>query len=220
MIDGLDGSGKHTQLTRLAAYLRKRGKKVRCIDFPHYHTPGCVLVEEYLAGKLGENPADTNAYASSLFYAMDRYYSFRTDWGRDLSDPETVLLADRYTTANAVHQTSKLPREEWDPFLDWLFDTEYNKLGLPRPDRVLYLELLPSLSLSLVEKRSAAEGRVKDIHEKDAGFFEKSYEAALYAAEKCGWERLCCYIESEGGAALRSEEEIFDELLSRSGLAL
>lgn len=222
VIDGLDGSGKHTQLTRLAAYLRQKGKKVRCLAFPCYRTPGAALVEEYLAGHLGGLPSDTGAYAASLFYAMDRYYSYCTDWRREAEDPETILLADRYTTANAVHQTGKLPREEWDSFLDWLYDTEYGKLGLPRPHQVIYLELLPALSLALVEKRSVSDGRVQDIHEKDASFFEKSYETALYAAEKCGWEKIRCFRERTDGAdgptLLRTEEEIFSEILTRTGL--
>lgn len=215
VIDGLDGSGKHTQLTRLAAYLKQQGKTVRCIDFPHYHTPGCVLVEEYLAGKLGDKPSDTNAYAASLFYAMDRYYSYRTDWKRDYDDPNVILLADRYTTANAVHQTAKLERQEWDAFLEWLFDTEYRKLALPAPDKVIYLEMLPALSLALVEKRSHSDNRPKDIHEKEAAFFQKSYEAALYAAEKYSWERLRCYTGTGSDACLCSADAIFSELLTR-----
>lgn len=208
VIDGLDGSGKHTQLTKLAEYLRASGKKVRTVDFPHYHTPGCVLVEEYLAGKFGERPEDTGAYAASLFYAMDRYYSYATDWKKDYLDPDTILLADRYTTANAVHQTSKLSKEEWAPYLDWLFDTEFEKIGLPAPDDVIYLEVPPALSLSLVKKRSVSDNRAMDIHEKDRGFFEKSYEAALYASERCGWTKIACYTEENGALAMRSVDDI------------
>lgn len=219
VIDGLDGSGKHTQLTRLADYLKKQGKRVRTIDFPHYHSPGCVLVEEYLAGKLGDDPADTNAYAASLFYAMDRYYSYRTDWKHDYEDPDVILLADRYTTANAVHQTSKLDKSEWDSFLEWLFDIEFNKLALPAPDKVIYLEMLPALSLSLVEKRSVSDNRPKDIHEKDVSFFQKSYEAAVYTADKYRWERLRCYTSDGDGTAILSADAIFSELLARADLS-
>ncbi len=215
VIDGLDGSGKHTQLTRLAEYLEKKGKKVRCVDFPHYHTPGCVLVEEYLSGRFGDSPSDTGAYAASLFYAMDRYYSYKTDWQKDYLDPDTFVLADRYTTANAVHQTSKLDKSEWDKYLAWLFDTEFEKLSLPKPDFVIYLEMLPKLSLELVNSRSLSDNRAKDIHEKDENFFKASYEAAVYAAEKYSWERIRCYTDDE---KLRTRDDIFSEIIEETKL--
>ena len=218
VIDGLDGSGKHTQLTRLADHLRANGKKVRTIDFPHYHTPGCVLVEEYLNGKFGDKPEDTGAYAASLFYAMDRFYSYATDWKKDYLDPDTYLLADRYTTANAVHQTTKLDKSEWTSYLNWLFDTEFDKIGLPRPDDVIYLEVPPALSQDLVRKRSVSDNRAMDIHEKDVGFFEKSYEAALFTAKHCGWTKIACHTEKNGTLAMRSMDEITDDILSALGL--
>lgn len=213
VIDGLDGSGKHTQLTRLADHLRAQGKKVRTIDFPHYNTPGCVLVEEYLNGKFGDKPEDTGAYAASLFYAMDRFYSYATDWKKDYLDPDTYLLADRYTTANAVHQTTKLDKSEWDSYLNWLFDTEFDKIALPRPDDVIYLEVPPALSRELVRRRSVSDNRAMDIHEKDAGFFEKSYEAALYTANYCGWTKIACHTEKDGALAMRQVDEITADIL-------
>ena len=213
VIDGLDGSGKHTQLTRLAEHLRAAGKKVRTIDFPHYNTPGCVLVEEYLNGKFGDKPEDTGAYAASLFYAMDRFYSYATDWKKDYLDPETYLLADRYTTANAVHQTTKLDQSEWTSYLDWLFDTEFDKIGLPRPDDVIYLEVPPALSRELVRKRSISDNRAMDIHEKDLSFFEKSYEAALFTAKHCGWTKIACHTEQDNTLAMRSMDEITADIL-------
>ena len=218
VIDGLDGSGKHTQLTRLADYLKSQGKKVRTIDFPHYHTPGCVLVEEYLAGRFGDKPEDTGAYAASLFYAMDRYYSYATDWKQDYLDPDTYLLADRYTTANAVHQTSKLPKEEWSAYLDWLFDTEFNKIGIPTPDDVIYLEVPPALSRELVHKRSLSDNRAKDIHEKDDSFFEKSYEAALFTAKRCAWTKIACHKEENGTLTMRPMDEITNDILKALSL--
>ena len=218
VIDGLDGSGKHTQLTRLADYLRDNGKKVRTIDFPHYNTPGCVLVEEYLNGKFGDKPEDTGAYTASLFYAMDRFYSYATDWKKDYLDPDTYLLADRYTTANAVHQTTKLDKSEWEGYLNWLFDTEFDKIGLPRPDDVIYLEVPPALSAALVKKRSISDNRAMDIHEKDTGFFEKSYAAALYTAEHCGWTKIACHTEKDGVLAMRPMDEITADILKALGL--
>ena len=196
-IDGLDGSGKGTQSDLLCAWLRAQGKKVRELSFPCYGEKSAAAVELYLGGALGSRPEDTNAYAASTFFSVDRYISFRTDWQRDWLDPDTVIVSNRYTTANAVHQLSKLPREEWDGFLAWLWDFEFGRLGLPEPDLILYLEMLPEISMRLVDHRSAETGQKKDIHELSADHLKKSYEAAMYASEKLGFTRLCCYEGNE-----------------------
>lgn len=213
-IDGLDGSGKGTQAQLLCDALRAMGKKVRMIDFPCYESESSTLVKMYLDGKLGENPSDTNAYAASMFYAADRYVSYVTDWKKDYLDDYTYLVANRYTTANAVHQVSKLPREEWDPFLSWLWDFELGKLGLPTPDCIFYLEVDPRISLRLVAERSMATGQKIDIHEKDTAYMQRCYEAALYVSDKLGWSRICCY---EGDAILPREiihRRILEKVLS------
>ena len=132
---------------------------------------------------------------------------------KDYLDPDTYLLADRYTTANAVHQTTKLDKSEWTSYLDWLFDTEFDKIGLPRPDDVIYLEVPPALSQELVRKRSVSDNRAMDIHEKDVGFFEKSYEAALFTAKHCGWTKIACHTEENGSLAMRSMDEITADIL-------
>lgn len=193
VIDGLDGSGKGTQAERLKTYLEGTGRRVRLLSFPMYESEGCHLVKLYLGGKLGAHPEDTNAYAASSFFAADRYISYLTDWKADIEDPETVVIANRFTTANAVHQLSKMPREAWDGFLDWLWDYEYDKLGVPRPDLVLYLEMTPAISHRLVAARSAETGQAQDIHETDPHHLENSYAAALYSSEKLGWTRIRCY---------------------------
>ncbi len=209
-IDGLDGSGKHTQFDLISDALTARGIKVRRLEFPVYSSESSQLVRMYLDGRLGSSPDDTNAYAASMFFAADRYVSFVTDWRADRLDPDTVLVADRYTTANAIHQLSKLPRHEWDVFLSWLSDFEYGKLGLPSPDLVLFLELPPEVSLSLVESRSRDTGRKLDIHEQDHGFILKSYEAGQYAKTALGWQTVVCY---EGGA-VRTREDILSECMT------
>lgn len=197
VIDGLDGSGKGTQSAILAENLKKEGKRVLLIDFPMYASDSSLFVRKYLGGELGNRPEDTNAYAASLFFAMDRYVSYREDWGKALSDGDTVVIANRYTSANAVHQLSKLPREEWDSFLSWLWETEFEKIGIPAPDTVIYLEMTPEISMRLVNSRSEATGRKKDIHELDASHLEKSYAAAIYASDKLGWKRIKCYEDGE-----------------------
>lgn len=192
-IDGLDGSGKGTQSEILCDYVKSKGLKIRELSFPVYENDSSLFVRMYLDGKLGNSPSDTNAYAASMFFASDRYISYKTDWKKDIDDPSTFVLANRYTTANAVHQLSKLPIGEWDEFLKWLTDFEFVKLALPCPDLVLFFEMLPELSIALVEKRNRETGRKMDIHEKDKDFIRRSYEAALFASEKLGWTTIKCY---------------------------
>lgn len=196
VLEGLDGSGKGTQCRYLAENLEKEGKKVRLIDFPKYGSQGATLVELYLQGGLGGKPEDTGAYAASMFFAADRYVSFRQDWGNDFTDPDTILIANRYTTANAYHQLSKMERADWDPFLAWLWDFEYQKLGLPAPDRVILVDVPQSVSDANVEKRSRETGVTKDIHEKDREYLKKCREAALYVAETCDWTVISCADEA------------------------
>lgn len=214
-IDGLDGSGKETQSKKLAKYLKEKGKKVRLLSFPTYDGKGSAFVDMYLKGELGKNPEDTNAYASSVFFAMDRYYSFRTDWSKDYADDDTYIIANRYTSANAVHQLSKLPEEQWESFLGWLWDFEFKKIGLPAPDRVVYLEMKPEVSMALINSRSEQTGRVKDIHEADDSHLIKSYKAALYSSEKLGWDIIHCCTEDN---KLRTIDEIFKDITEKLGV--
>ena len=207
-IDGLDGSGKGTQSELLVERLRAQGKRVRVLSFPMYENESSVLVRMYLDGKLGDKPSDTNAYAASMFFGADRYVSYVTDWKKDIEDEGTYVVANRYTTANAVHQLSKLPEAQWEDFLDWLWDFEFGKLGLPKPDLVLYLELPPSLSLSLVKSRSDTTGQKMDIHERDTEYMDKCYEAALYSCRRLGWKQIKCY----NGDVIRTREDIAEEI--------
>lgn len=196
VIEGLDGSGKGTQTKLLKEHLEKQNKKVCVIEFPDYSSEGCTLVKMYLDGKLGENPNDTNAYAASMFFAADRYVSFMTSWKKDYNDDDTIIIANRYTTANAYHQLSKMPREDWDSFLDWLWNFEFVKLGLPKPDMVLLLDMPESVSSELVKKRSSETGQKLDIHETHKDYLQKCRVAAAYVAEKCGWNVIECAAEN------------------------
>lgn len=213
VIDGLDGSGKETQSLLLKEHLEGLGYKVRYLSFPCYESDSSLFVRKYLNGELGARPEDTNAYAASSFFAADRYLSYRTDWKKDIEDPETVVIANRYTTANAVHQLSKLDKEQWNGFLSWLWDYEFFKLGIPMPDAVIYLEMHPDISYRLIKSRSDSTGRTIDIHEADNGFLYKSYEAALYASDRLNWTRICCY---ENGEPL-SRKEISEQIISSLG---
>ncbi|MBE6632434.1 MAG: thymidylate kinase [Ruminococcaceae bacterium] len=213
-IDGVDGSGKGTQSELLYEYLKGKGKKVRLLSFPTYEDPASSAVKLYLSGKLGSDSKDTGAYAASTFFAVDRYISYRNDWEKDYLDPDCIIIANRYTTANAVHQISKLPREEWDGFLDWLWDYEFGKLGLPAPDKVVYLQMPPEVSLSLINSRAEQTNVSKDIHEKDDGFIKRSYEAAMYVSQKLGWTVIHCV---ENGV-LRTREDILNEIIKELDL--
>lgn len=213
-LDGLDGSGKETQTALLEQTLRQAGIPCRSVSFPTYDAQMSAAVNLYLQGKFGSDPTTVNGYAASSFYAVDRFCSYKLDWQKDY-EAGTVILANRYTTANAVHQLSKLPPEEYDAFLDWLFDFEFCKLGLPAPSLVLYLCVPPALSEQTAIARSAQTGRRTDIHENNTAHLQASYRAALYSASRLGWRRIDCAVPD--GSAFRTREEIHREILTHVG---
>ena len=181
VIEGLDGSGKATQAKLLAAHLAESGRRVMEITFPDYESDSSALVKMYLSGRFGEKPDDVNPYAASSFYAVDRYASYKTKWG-SFYEAGGIVIADRYTTSNAVHQCSKLPPEQWNDFLRWAFDYEYRLLGLPAPDAVVYLQVDPAVSQKLMTGRYHGDESKKDLHEADFQYLLSCREAALYAA--------------------------------------
>jgi len=203
VIEGLDGSGKATQAKRLAAALQQHGKRVREISFPNYDSDSSTLVKMYLSGAFGTQPGDVNAYAASSFYAVDRYAGMKQDWGA-FYDSGGILIADRYTTSNAVHQCCKLPGAQWDAYLDWLFDYEYRLLGLPTPDLVVYLRLGIETSQRLMSERYHGDEKKKDIHESNLSYLEQAHLAADYCASKYNWKTVEC---AERGS-LRCIDEI------------
>ena len=207
VIEGLDGSGKATQAKLLAQHLASQGLPVREVTFPDYASDSSALVKMYLAGQFGPHPDDVNAYAASSFYAVDRYASYKTDWGR-FYEEGGVVIADRYTTSNAVHQCSKLPPEQWEAFLHWLFDYEFHLLGLPAPDAVIYLQVDPAVSQRLMTARYHGDESKKDVHEKDTEYLARSRRAAEYCAEHLGWTTVHC----THGDAMRSIEDIQAEV--------
>ena len=203
VIEGLDGSGKATQAKRLAAALQQHGKRVREISFPNYDSDSSTLVKMYLSGAFGTQPGDVNAYTASSFYAVDRYAGMKQDWGA-FYDSGGILIADRYTTSNAVHQCCKLPGAQWDAYLDWLFDYEYRLLGLPTPDLVVYLRLGIETSQRLMSERYHGDEKKKDIHESNLSYLEQAHLAADYCASKYNWKTVEC---AERGS-LRCIDEI------------
>lgn len=208
VIEGLDGSGKATQSRLLTDALARQGLLVRQVSFPCYESDSSALIKMYLRGDFGSDPEDVNAYAASAFFAVDRYASYKSDW-QDFYCSGGVVIADRYTTSNAIHQCSKLPEEAWDDYLDWLFTFEYGHLGIPSPDQVIYLASEVAVSQRLLMERYHGEDSKRDIHERDLTYLERSQRAAEYCAKKLGWTRISC-VESE---AFRTIEEIHDEVL-------
>lgn len=207
VIEGLDGSGKSTQLGILDANVSSLGFSTRQIKLPNYEDPSSELVKMYLNGRFGKEPGDVNVYAASSFFAVDRYVSYNCYWKNDYQKGK-VILADRYTTSNAYHQMTKLPEEKWDSFLTWLEDYEYHKLGIPSPDAVIYLDVPVELSQSLMSKRYKGDEVKKDIHEKNIKYLKRCRDAALYAVEKLGWHRVVCH-END---SMRRIEDIAEEI--------
>lgn len=207
VLEGLDASGKGTQSRMLAEKLAKDGRTFHSFDFPRYKKESSSAVKLYLSGALGTRPEDTNAYAASAFYAVDRYISFKTEW-REFYENGDIILLDRYTSANALHQMSKMDKSLWEDFAKWLYDFEFSKLGIPKPAATLFLDMHPDIAIELMNKRTESTGRVQDIHEKDHSHLYKSYEAAQFACELLGWKRIVCF---ENGRP-RSVEDIFNDI--------
>jgi len=211
--DGIDASGKTTQAKILEKKLRESGREVLQLSFPAYESESSALVRLYLNGALGARPDDVNAYAASSFFAADRYISYHLDWKGFYAKENGVVLANRYTTANAVHQLSKLPKTEWDKFLDWLWDYEFEKLKIPKPDLTVFFDMHPDVAARLIEERAKKTGHGKDIHEMDFEYLARCHEAGLYAAKYLGWEVIVCYDTDEAGMSVpKGEREISEGL--------
>ena len=215
VLEGLDGSGKATQAKLLADALRQKGCRACKISFPNYESDSSAPVKMYLAGEFGKNPGDVNAYAASTFFAVDRYAGMKQNWG-SFYDTGGILIADRYTTSNAVHQCCKLAHDCWDAYLDWLFYFEYELLGLPAPDLVLYLRVPVSVNEKLMTERYHGDEQKKDIHERDTEYLLQAHAAADYCAQKYGWHVVEC---TENGA-LRSIDAIGTDVLKTAEAVL
>ena len=208
VIEGLDGSGKATQSELLADELMKKGMKVKKISFPDYGSESSALVKMYLNGEFGSDPDCVNAYAASAFYAVDRYASYKKDW-KVFYESGGIVVADRYTTSNAIHQCSKLEQSSWDDYLKWLFDFEYKKLGIPDPDFVIYLKVASQISQKLMSTRYKGDESQKDIHESNLAYLRKSGMAAQYCSQMYGWNEVECVRDDH----MRSIEEIHNEIV-------
>ena len=190
VIDGLDGSGKTTQFDIIKEKLSER-YNVKAISFPDYEQPSSSLVKMYLNGEISQNADCVNAYAASSFYAVDRYASYKMFWEENYKNGD-LIFASRYVSSNAIHQMVKLPEDQWDAYLEWLDDYEYCRLGLPKPDMVIFLDMPVEISQKLMTERYNGDESRKDIHEINVEYLKACRKSALYAAEKLGWKVVEC----------------------------
>ena len=209
VIEGTDGSGKSTQFKLLTQRLEEEGREFRRLVFPQYAEPSSALIRMYLGGEFGTRPSDVNAYAASTFYAVDRYASYKKVW-QDWYEGGGLIVSDRYTTSNAVHQASKEPKEKQEEFLHWLYDLEYNKLGLPSPDLVVYLDVPTDFTEAMMRRREADTNTHADIHEQDMDYLATCRRTGKMAAQYYGWTVIQCVKDG----TMRSIEDIHREIYS------
>lgn len=207
VFEGTDGSGKSTQFALLAKRLEAEQIGFQRLRFPQYEEPSSALIRMYLGGAFGDDPEAVNAYAASTFYAVDRYASYQCVW-KDYYQGGGLVVSDRYTTSNAVHQGSKVPEGERAEFFRWLYDLEYDRMGLPRPDLVVLLDMPVELSEQLMRKREKSTGTHADIHERDEDYLKKCRDVALHAAKYYGWRTVSCAKDG----AIRGVEDIHEEV--------
>lgn len=212
VVEGVDSSGKATQSKILSERLKKDEKNVISVEFPNYNSDSSSVVKMYLGGEFGTDPNSVSPYAASTFFAVDRFASVKGEWKEFFKD-DKIVIADRYTTSNMVHQASKISDlGEKSKFLDWLYDFEYNILGLPQPDLVIFLDMPVENARQLMAQRANKidNSQVKDIHERNEGYLKQSYDNACFVAEKYGWKRIKCAIDGK----VRAIDDIADEIYS------
>ncbi|MFC2314559.1 MAG: dTMP kinase [Selenomonas massiliensis] len=215
IIEAGDGSGKETQTRLLAERLMREGHRVVPVTFPDYEADSSMLVRMYLRGDFGAHADDVNAYAASTFFAVDRYASYRMKWGRDY-EAGAIILADRYTTSNMVHQAVKIgDAAERDTFLDWLYDLEFRKMGLPIPDAVFFLDMEPRAAERLIAMRAEAKGAAPDIHERDAAYLERAHDAYRLLSKRYGWVRIPSSTEGAPLPIAEIHESLYGEIARR-----
>ena len=207
VIEGTDGSGKSTQFSRLTEHLSQDNREFKTLVFPQYSEPSSALIRMYLGGEFGGKPTDVNAYAASAFYAVDRYASYKKDWGQWYENGG-LIVSDRYTTSNAVHQASKESGEKQAEYLKWLYEFEYDRLGLPRPDLTIYLDVPTEYTEKMLRNREKKTNTQADIHEQDMEYLATCRKTGKAAAAYYGWTVISCVKDG----VMRSIEDIHQEI--------
>ena len=212
VLEGIDGSGKSTQFKLLCDRLASEGRDFMRIRFPRYDEPSSALIKMYLEGQFGQEPDAVNAYAASSFFAVDRIASFLLDW-RDYYELGGLVLTDRYTTSNAIHQGAKLPAAQREDFFEWLHDYEYNLLRLPSPELVVYMDIGAQQAALRLQMRQSETGTGGDIHEADLAFLEKCTNSGSQAAAYYGWYTITCLSDGYERSKGEIHQEIFDLIM-------
>lgn len=207
VLDGIDGSGKSTQFALLCERLKKEEREFKKAVFPRYDKPSASMIKSYLGGEFGSDPGDVNSYAASTFFFVDRYASYKTDWGQ-FYNGGGLVLCDRYTTSNAIHQGAKLTGAALTEYLDWLYDFEFRLMELPAPDVVIYMDIDLGTCLSQMRARQEKTHTTGDIHETHTEYLAACLSAGDAAAERFGWKRIKCL----KNGAMRSIEDIHNEI--------
>lgn len=220
VFEGLDGSGKQTQSELFYKRLIQEGCNVKKVSFPRYDNDSSALVRMYLKGEFGSDPNEISPYICSTFYAVDRYASYKQDF-EQFYNSGGIVVADRYTTSNMLHQASKInDKKEREKFLLWLYDLEYNIYALPKPNMVFFLDM------SLIDTKTLTKDRAnkitgqssKDIHETDENHLSSAYITSRELIEKYGWIKINC----DEGDKIRSIEniaqQIYKEFIKRGGI--
>ena len=177
------------------------------VRFPRYDKPSSSLLRMYLGGEFGDDPDTVNAYAASSFYAVDRFASYIQDW-RDFYESGGMILTDRYTTSNVIHQGAKLPQEKREDFFKWLYEYEFSLLGLPAPDMVIYLDIEATQAVQRLNDRQAKTDTIGDIHEKDLLYLEQCAQCGKQAVGLYNWQAVKCFREGFE----RSEDDLHQEI--------
>lgn len=210
VIEGTDSSGKETQTKKLYERLSFLGKNIMKITFPNYESPACAPVKMYLAGEFGSNALEVNPYPASTMYAIDRYASYKKDWEKFYKE-DGIVITDRYTQSNMIHQGSKIknPKEK-ENYMKWLVDLEFNKMEIPKPDIVLFINMPFEFAQELMKNReNKITGEMKkDIHEKDKEYMKLSYINACEIAKSENWVEISCVKEGK----LKTIEEISEDI--------
>ena len=191
VFEGIDGSGKSTQFDMMCQRLTNEGCQFKRLVFPRYDKPSSALIKMYLSGEFGDSPDSVNAYAASSFYAVDRYASFAQDW-REYYDSGGLVLTDRYTTSNALHQGAKIAAKERLHFFKWLYEYEFNLVGLPAPDVVIYMDIDAEFAEKRLLQRQTETGTFADIHENDAAYLKNCAECGTQASAQFNWYKVSC----------------------------
>ncbi|MCL2220922.1 MAG: thymidylate kinase [Oscillospiraceae bacterium] len=207
VFEGIDGSGKSTQFKLMCERLKAEGRDFRRVQFPRYDEPSSALIKMYLSGDFGKDPGAVNAYAASSFYAVDRFASFVMDW-QNYYESGGLILTDRYTTSNALHQGAKMAFGERKNFFEWLYDHEFDRFGLPRPDMVLFMSIDASLAANRLRMRETETGTDADIHENNLVYLAACAESGNEAAAQYGWSVVECARDGHS----RSENDIHNEV--------